>query len=293
MIDLPTGHRRAPRFLPTVFVSDVHLGCRYCHAGKFLEFLESHRIGHLYLVGDFIDGWRLYRKWRWPVVYHQICHRLLQMANEGTQLYYAPGNHDEFLRNYLRDFGFIDVANEFYYDAINGQRFLILHGDQFDKVEQSTPWLSTLGASAYETLMWLNHSMNVLRRVVSLRECHFSSRLKHSVKRAVKFISDFEDTVSEYAHGKGCDGVICGHIHTPGIRQNGNVIYCNTGDWVEHCTALVEYQDGTWKVESYLPVHQSQLGSAQNGEDFLQHVGRGTGARSKGGGNRREFTAST
>jgi len=292
MIDSIHGQRTAEWDFPTVFVSDVHLGSKYCHAEEFLSFLENYRIGELYLVGDIIDGWRLRRKWRWPAVYHRIFHRLLQMSAEGTRLYYTPGNHDEFLRNYLQDFGFVDVADEFYYESRSGNRFLITHGDKFDEVEASIPWLSMIGSSAYESLMWLNHMVNDVRGMMKLPNCRFSSRVKQSVKRAVKFISDFEVSLADYALTKNCDGVICGHIHAPVMRQVGKVAYYNTGDWVEHCTALIEHHDGTWEVRDYLPDKQSEIEGSSNGEDFLQHVGRGSGSRRSGRGDRRQLAAS-
>lgn len=292
MIDSIHGQRTAPWDLPTVFVSDVHLGSKYCHAEEFLSFLENNRIGELYLVGDIIDGWRLRRKWRWPTVYHHILHRLLQMSAEGTRLYYTPGNHDEFLRNYLQDFGFVDVADEFYYESRSGTRFLITHGDKFDEVETSIPWLSMIGSSAYESLMWLNHLVNDVRGLMKLPSCRFSSRIKQSVKRAVKFISDFEHSLANYALARNCDGVICGHIHAPVMRQVGTVAYYNTGDWVEHCTALIEHHDGTWEVRDYLPGKQSVIDDWSDGEDFLQYVGRGPGPRRSGRGDHRQLAAS-
>lgn len=264
------------------FVSDLHLGSRYCKADAFYDFICSHEIAELYLVGDIIDGWRLARQWRWPEVYHQILRRFLDMQSAGTRLYYAPGNHDEFLRHYLRDFGVVEIANEFVYESTSGKQMLVLHGDRFDRVESSLPWLSVLGARAYETLMWLNYSTNRVLGPVIGTEMQFSSRVKQSVKRAVQFISDFEQEVAMYARGKGCDGVICGHIHVPAVSEHAGTTYCNTGDWVEHGTALVEYQDGTWEL----------TGVSIDGENLLQCIGRGPRACQPSVRDRRPVAAS-
>jgi len=228
----------------TLFVSDVHLGCRYAQAERFLEFLEGVHADQIYIVGDFIDGWRLSRRWHWQRAYIQILKRLVQLTAQGTQVFYAPGNHDEFLREFCHDFGMMTVANQFIHTTADGRQFVVLHGDQFDDVERGAKWLSVVGAFAYDQLVSVNGAVNTLRRWFQLEDCRFSSKVKVWAKQAVQFISDFEERLVCHAKELECDGVICGHIHVPRIDQLGGVTYCNTGDWVEHCTALVEHESG-------------------------------------------------
>ncbi len=228
----------------TLFISDVHLGCRYAQAEKFLAFLEQVHPEQIYIVGDFIDGWRLSRRWHWQPVYVQILQRLVQLASQGTQVYYAPGNHDEFLRDYLHDFGLVTVADQFIHRTADGRQFVVLHGDQFDDVERGAKWLSIVGAFAYDGLVCANGMINRVRRCFRLKDWRFSTYVKVWAKQAVQFISDFEERLVCHAKELECDGVICGHIHVPRIETLGDVTYCNTGDWVEHCTALVEHETG-------------------------------------------------
>lgn len=230
--------------LRTLFLSDVHLGCRYSQAEHLYSLLNSYQPQRLYLVGDFIDGWRLKRRWHWREVYMRILQRLMQLASEGTQIHYTPGNHDEFLRDYLHDFGFVTVANEFIHVTADQRRFVVLHGDRFDDVERHARWLSVLGARVYDGLLSANAIVNDVRRWMNLDECRFSANVKVWTKSAVRFISDFEERLVCHAKDVECDGVICGHIHVPRIEQFGEVMYCNTGDWVEHCTALIEHDSG-------------------------------------------------
>lgn len=75
-----------------------------------------------------------------------------------------------------------------------------------------------------------------------------SKEIKKKVKASVSYISDFENHLVKLANKRRCDGVICGHIHTPEIRMFGNVAYLNAGDWVESLSALVEKHDGTWHI---------------------------------------------
>lgn len=232
------------RRIRSLFVSDVHLGCRYSQAEAFLSFIESAQPQHLYIVGDFIDGWRLRRRWYWRQVYVRILQRIIQLAAQGTQIYYSPGNHDEFLRDFLHDFGLIQVADQFVHTTADGRRFVVLHGDQFDNVERDARWLSIMGALAYDHLIWMNEIVNRVRRRFKLTEYRFSSNVKTWAKAAVQFVSDFEDRLVCHAKEQECDGVICGHIHVPRIDHLGEITYCNTGDWVEHRTALVEHDTG-------------------------------------------------
>jgi UDP-2,3-diacylglucosamine pyrophosphatase LpxH len=228
----------------TVFVSDVHLGCRYTQAEEFLAFLEEIQVERLYIVGDFIDGWRLSRRWRWSPVYVRILQRLVQMAIEGTQVYYAPGNHDEFLRDYLHDFGFVVVADQFVHRTADGRRFVVVHGDKFEDTKCHGKWISAIGAYAYDSLVCANGLVNWMRSRLRLSECRFSSRVKTWARQAVRFVNNFENGLVRHAKELGCQGVICGHVHVPRLYSQDGIVYCNTGDWVEHCSALVEYETG-------------------------------------------------
>jgi UDP-2,3-diacylglucosamine pyrophosphatase LpxH len=245
------GESSTGRSVRTIFLSDTHLGSRYANCRALLDFLQQHQPEFLYLVGDIVDGWSLRRRWHWNVTYNAIVHRLLQLSAEGTTIRYAPGNHDAFMRSYLRDFGFVEVADEFVHETADGRLLSILHGDRFDDVELRTPWLSMLGSSAYETLMWANGLVNRVRTSFGFERRCYTAAIKKSVKRAVTFVSDFESRLMAHAQASGCDGIVCGHVHTPTIRSRGQITYFNTGDWVEHCTALFEFTDGAMELRQY------------------------------------------
>ncbi|MCL4206455.1 MAG: UDP-2,3-diacylglucosamine diphosphatase [Pirellulaceae bacterium] len=249
----------------SIFVSDVHLGCRYAHAGALLDFLMQHDPEYVYLVGDVIDGWQLKRRWHWRPEYNQIFHRLIDLARQGTRVCYAPGNHDAFLRSFLQDFGLIEVADQFIHRAADDSRYLVLHGDQFDDVELRAPWLSVVGSVAYDVLLWADRQINRLRRWFGWARRSYSADVKARVKGAVKFVSHFEDRLARHAVAERCDGVICGHIHTPTITRHQGITYCNTGDWVENCSALVEHQDGRMQILRFA----SHAGASAENESTL------------------------
>lgn len=232
----------------SIFVSDLHLGWRYSKADAALELLKSHEPEYVYLVGDIFDTWKLGRNWCWKPAHSQLIRHLLELAKRGTQLRYTPGNHDHFLRQFLADFGFLEIADDFVHHLADGRRFLVLHGDQFDTVELRTPWLSAVGSTAYDALMWVEHAFNLGRRCCGLGERTFVGAVKRRIKRAITFVSDFERRLAEFARSRDCDGVICGHIHTPAATRHHGVDYFNTGDWVENRTALIEHADGEMEL---------------------------------------------
>jgi len=227
-----------------VFVSDVHLGSKHSQADSLLELLNEYHPEHLYVVGDFIDGWKLKRRWRWRASYDGVFKRMLKLKAAGTQIHYAPGNHDAFLRDYLADYGVLEMRDRFVHVAADGRRFLVMHGDQFDKVEQSMQWLSLVGTYAYDLMLSTNYWINYARGKRYNRYA-FSGMIKRRIKGLIRRVSQFESQLVEAAAEERCFGIICGHIHAPRILLLDNLAYINTGDWVENCTALVELGDGT------------------------------------------------
>ncbi len=233
----------------TIFISDIHLGSKACQAELLLDFLKHNDSEKLYLVGDIIDGWRLKRKWYWPQSHNDVVQKILRKARKGSEIIYVPGNHDEGLRRYVgTHFGGIEVRPTDIYEAVNGDKYLVLHGDSFDNVMLYARWLARIGDHAYDLVLRLNTVFNGLRRLMGLRYWSLSSFLKIKVKNAVQFISEFERVLAQEAQKAGVQGVICGHIHHAEMKQYGDVIYMNDGDWVESCTALVEHFDGTWEI---------------------------------------------
>lgn len=233
----------------TIWISDIHLGTRGCQAEFLLDFLRRTESETLYLVGDIVDGWRLKRSWHWPQLHNDVVQKLLRKARKGTRVVYIPGNHDELLRRFLEiNIGQIEVVSEAIHTTAAGKRLLVLHGDEFDAVVRYARWLAFLGDWAYNLALAANHWINELRRALGLNYWSLSAYLKQRVKNAVEYISRFEQAVAEAAAKRGADGVVCGHIHHAEIREIAGITYCNDGDWVESCTALVEHADGRLEI---------------------------------------------
>lgn len=229
------------------WISDAHLGTRGCQAEALLEFLRDHEFETLYLVGDLIDIWSLRRRRYWPQSHSDVVQKLLRKARKGTRLIYIPGNHDEFVAEFPGDFGNIEIMPHAVHRTRDGRKILVIHGHELDTVVQNMGWLAHVGGLGYELLLQANHPVHWVRHRLGLAPWSLSAYIKSRVKNAVNFISDFEEAMARYARDAGASAVLCGHIHMPSVRRIGELSYYNCGDWVEHCTALVENRDG--KIE--------------------------------------------
>ena len=232
-----------------LFISDCHLGTPGCQAAALLAFLRRTESDYLYLVGDIIDGWQLKRRWYWPQLHNDVVQKLLRKARKGTQVVYVPGNHDEAARHYVGvDFGGIAIRAEAIHVTGAGQRLLVTHGDLFDAVVTCARWLALLGDRLYTLVLKLNQHFNAARARLGLPYWSLSQFLKLKVKNAVSYIGAFEEALAREARTRHFDGIVCGHIHHAEVRAIGDVLYCNSGDWVESLTALAEAHDGTLSI---------------------------------------------
>jgi UDP-2,3-diacylglucosamine pyrophosphatase LpxH len=235
----------------SIFISDVHLGTSDSQAEYLLEFFKKNESQNLYLVGDIIDGWALKRKFNWKQSHSDVVQKILRKARKGTKVYYVLGNHDEFIRGFLPlALGDnIVIDNEFDYIDSNNNRFLVTHGDFFDSITMTKKWLAHLGDKAYLFMLKLNKPLNGIRKFFGYHKYwSLSKYMKENVKKSVMFITDYEHILSTEAKTREYDGVICGHIHQAEIKDIDGLAYLNCGDWVESNTAIVETNDGEWKL---------------------------------------------
>lgn len=251
----PEGTRR----YRTIWISDVHLGTKGCQAELLLEFLKETECEQLFLVGDIVDGWRLKRSWYWPQAHNDVVQKLLRKARKGTLVTYIPGNHDEGFRQFLgHEFGRVKIVDEVIHTMRDGRRFLVTHGDKFDVIVNYARWLALVGDFAYQLALDVNIWYNFVRRKLGFPYWSLSAYLKYKVKNAVEFIGDYEKALAAEARRRDVQGVICGHIHHAVMRDIDGITYCNDGDWVESCTALVEHESGELEIIPWLIARESE-----------------------------------
>lgn len=231
-------------------ISDVHLGTYGCHATELLHYLDTIKPKILILNGDIIDIWQ-FRKSYFPKSHLKVVKKLISFASKGTKVYYITGNHDEMLRKFSdTHMGHFSLIDKLVLE-LDGKKAWFFHGDVFDSSVHSAKWIAKLGGYGYDYLILLNRFINWCLLKFGKEPYSLSKKIKGSVKKAVKFISDFETTATEIAIENNYDFVCCGHIHEPKIIQQdtkkGSTLYLNSGDWIENLTAL-EYHKKQWKI---------------------------------------------
>lgn len=243
----------------SIFISDVHLGTQDCQAEFLLEFLQSTDCENLYLVGDIVDMWKLKNGVYWPRINNLVVQTIRDKARQGVNVVYVPGNHDDLMRDFVgSNVDGIEIRKEVIHTTAQGERLLIVHGDMFDDVVKSIHWLEHVGSHLYELAMALSRAYNKIRRRFGYSYWSFAAFIKYKFANAVKYIRSYEMAAALEARRRGVDGIVCGHIHHPNIVRSADVTYINTGDWVEHCTAVTEDMSGTIELVDWLEMRESQ-----------------------------------
>ena len=261
------------RKVELVVISDVHLGTFGSHAKELYNYLSAIKPKILVLNGDIIDVWQ-FRKSYFPKAHLKVIQKIISFASKGTKVYYITGNHDEMLRKFSdMNLGNFSLVDKLVLD-LDDKKAWIFHGDVFDASVQHSKWIAKLGGLGYDYLILLNRFVNWCLLKLGKEPYSFSKKIKASVKKAVKHISDFEKTATELAIEKKYDYVICGHIHEPKMIQKetkiGSTMYLNSGDWIENLTAL-EYNKKRWKLFRYSEMNYVEEDNLFEMEDILSN----------------------
>jgi UDP-2,3-diacylglucosamine pyrophosphatase LpxH len=269
----PKAHRK--RRVAVAVISDVHLGTYGCHAQELLRYLKSIRPQVLVLNGDIVDIWQFSKNY-WPPAHMRVVRYLAGLAAKGTKIHYLTGNHDELLRKFagLR-LGQFRLDNKLVLDLPHGRTWLF-HGDVFDVTMRHSRWLAKLGGHGYDLLILINRLVNYGLDKLGRPRVALSKRVKERVKSAVAAVSNFEETAAAIAADEGYRYVACGHIHQPEIKvlptAKGEVIYLNSGDWVENLTALEYTADTGWQLYYYNDDHCMQQPVEDHAADAAEEL---------------------
>ena len=242
------------RHVDVVVISDLHLGTFGCHAKEIVNYLNSISPNLLILNGDIVDGWQFSKRY-FPASHLEVINAIFDLQHNGARVVYITGNHDEFLRRYSDlNIGNFQLTDKLIIE-IDGKLTWIFHGDVFDNTTKgSAKLLAKLGGHGYDMLILMNRFINFSLKKLGREKISFSKKIKNSVKKAVSYINDFEETAATLAIENKYDYVICGHIHHPQQKlfanKYGKVNYLNSGDWIENLTAL-EYYEHSWHIYQY------------------------------------------
>ncbi len=261
------------REVEIVVISDIHLGTYGCHAKELVRYLKSIKPSMIVLNGDIIDIWQFSKNY-FPKSHMKVLREIIRFASKGVPVYYITGNHDEMLRKFAGfSLGNLEISNKLILD-LDGKKAWVFHGDVFDVTMQHAKWLTKLGAIGYDLLILLNRFANFILEKSGREKISLSKKIKNSVKKAVKFINDFEITCADIAINNKYDYVVCGHIHQPEIKElkneRGSVTYLNSGDWVENLTAL-EYNNGEWTLYKHENTNEVELPSEDDDLDSMNN----------------------
>ena len=241
------------RKLDICVISDAHLGTYACYADELLAYLSSIEPSTLILNGDMIDI-RKFKTSCFPASHMNVINKIVSMASQGTKVYYVKGNHD-----YNKDSSIgLDLGNIIFCKKLildlNGNKTCFFHGDIFDTRFLPVKWLAKLGSTGYDIVLGVNKTVNWFLKMNKKEKFSLSGKINQEFKNRAKHIANFENKVTSLALSRDYDCVVCGHIHQPKKQMvespQGNLLYLNSGDWVDHMTSL-EYSFKRWKLYSY------------------------------------------
>ena len=239
-------------FYKTIVLSDIHLGIKASKAKEVINFLKHHKCETLILNGDIIDGWQLRKNGKWTKQHSNFFKYIISLSSKKkSKIVYIRGNHDDFLEEIMPlKIGNFSIRKSYIHFGVN-KKYFVTHGDLFDSITSKLKWIAKLGDIGYTFLLWINRHFNAYREKKGMPYYSISKVIKAKVKSAVSFISDYENELVKVAKYRKCDGIICGHIHQAAIKNIEGIEYLNSGDWVESLTALVEDNEGNWKIIQY------------------------------------------
>lgn len=255
--------KKLKRQIDILVISDIHLGTYGCHAKELLHYLKGIKPKVVVLNGDIIDIWQFSKSY-WPNSHMKVIKHLISWMGKGIKTWYVTGNHDEMLRKFEGlKMGSLNIVNKVVIELPDGKKAWIFHGDVFDITMQHSKWLAKLGAVGYDTLILINRLFNFIsEKIFHKGKLSLSQKIKSSVKTAVSFINNFEQTSADIGISNKFDYVVCGHIHHPEMRvmsnAQGSITYLNSGDWVENLSAL-EFANGKWTIFKFKDSDRAEM----------------------------------
>lgn len=234
----------------TVWLSDMHLGSPGCKTEFLLDFLTKVECEYLYLVGDIIDiSYMKKNGFYWPESHNNVIYEILNKAKKKTKVFYIPGNHDEVFRQYDGfKFGNVEIHNKCIHQTVDGRKLLMMHGDEFDSALNHSALVSFIGDKSNDLLLYVNRYLHAFHSKMGIPYWSYSAFIKRKVKGVVNLTSTIEAAVMDEVKKSEVDGIVCGHQHQAQIKEVNGVLYCNDGDWVESCTAMIEHYDGALEL---------------------------------------------
>jgi UDP-2,3-diacylglucosamine hydrolase len=220
---------------PVYLISDAHLGAGFIRnpdeqSAKLDRFFDKvHQDGKsLVLAGDLFDFWY---EWRQviPKRYFHVLHRLRALMDAGVQGHYLAGNHD------FRLHGFFEKKIGLHVDLnalpadVGGRAVYIFHGDGILARDHGYRFMKRIFRAR-----WAQSMFSCVHPDLAMRIARGTSITSRTV---IKADPNDDHEYLMFAQRKFAEGyadVILGHTHRPVEHREGEHIYVNLGDWIQH-----------------------------------------------------------
>lgn len=236
----------------TFFISDVHLGMNRKKSEKlkerrllsFLDYVAQYG-ERLFIVGDLFDFWFEYRT-AIPIGFTSVLCALAQLRELGKEMHYIAGNHDFWMRNFLKNEFGITIHYDDVSTIIENRKFYLSHGDGLNKKDVGYRILKKVFRNRVNIFLY-----SLIHPDIGIPFAKWISSLsrKHTDSTAKLNDSDYIRAALQKFEA-GYDYVIFGHLHTPKYQTFGQKVYINLGDWIEHFT-YAEFDGENLKLLSW------------------------------------------
>ncbi|MDG1063467.1 MAG: UDP-2,3-diacylglucosamine diphosphatase [Flavobacteriaceae bacterium] len=226
------------------FSSDNHLGAPDAASSavreqRFVRWLDAIRpdAGALFLLGDLFDFWFEY-KTVVPKGFVRVLGKLAEISDSGIPIYFFVGNHDLWMRDYLKTELGITVFHNPQVFVINDCALFIGHGDGKGPHDNGYKRMKKVFTNSFFQWLfrWLHPDIGVrLAQYLSVKNKLISG------EEDQEFLGEENEWLAQYALRKleddHYDYFVFGHRHLPmTIDLNGQSTYINLGDWITHFT---------------------------------------------------------
>lgn len=201
----------------TLLISDIHLGSRVCRADKILDLLKNAKFDVLVINGDLFDSETAnkldHKHW-------EIMDAIRNIAKR-SKVFLIGGNHGRSLDDLAREAG-VEIRDEYSF-TMGDNRFLCLHGDEFDVFIKRLPRASKFVTSLYEILQSFGGEKQ-----------RFSMLMKRISKNILRIPVRQQRLAMRHAAEKKADVVICSHTHLPHEDKSQGIHFINSGSFCEY-----------------------------------------------------------
>jgi UDP-2,3-diacylglucosamine pyrophosphatase LpxH len=219
----------------TIIISDLHLGSLVSQPRKVLKMLKGYSFRKLILLGDVLDNldFRHLSSDSWELLTY------IGKISKDVKVRWVKGNHDEGLTHI---FGTLMDGRiyESYSWQFKHEKYLAIHGHQFDRFLIDNEFLSYLATNIY----------NYIQRFDG-PEKKFSHWLKRRSKGWLRLSEKVAHEALLYGKKHGANYVFCGHTHKAMEKNNHEIRYFNSGCWTDIPCTYITIDEKDIKIREY------------------------------------------